>query len=89
MPNMAKLENPPKNKWTNINLTVSGLGVRSVGPVGNFLETEVGPSSKRKNYLMFDWLVVSTHLKNISQINWKSCPSKGENKKSLKPTPSN
>ena len=32
------------------------------------------------------WLVVSTHLKNIGQ-NWGSSPSRGENKKCLKPPP--
>ncbi len=33
------------------------------------------------------WLVVSTHLKNISQSmsNWKSSPNRGDNKKYLKP----
>ena len=36
---------------------------------------------------MLDWLVVSTHLKNISQ-NWIISPNRGENKKSLKPPPS-
>ena len=34
-----------------------------------------------------NWLVVSTHLKNISQ-NWKSSPNRGEHKKYLKPPPS-
>ena len=34
------------------------------------------------------WLVVSTHLKNISP-KWESSPNRGENKKYLKPPPSN
>ena len=34
------------------------------------------------------WLVVSTHLKNISQ-NWKSSPNRGEHRKCMKPPPRN
>ena len=34
------------------------------------------------------WLVVSTHLNNIIQSNWKSSPNRDENEKSLKPPPS-
>ena len=34
------------------------------------------------------WLVVSTHLKNISQ-NWKSSPNSGENRTCMKPPPRN
>ncbi len=37
-------------------------------------------------YIYIYWLVVSTHLKNISQ-NGNLPPNKGENKKYLKPPP--
>ena len=37
---------------------------------------------------MVIWLVVSTHLKNISQIGSFPHPGRGENKKYLKPPPS-
>ena len=59
-----------------------------------FLVLKVGTSHKKMS-TGFNWkftlylLVVSIHFKNISQImsNWKSSPSRSENKKSVKPPP--
>ena len=45
------------------------------------------PSLPRLKVNNLNWLVVSTHLKNISQIG-NLPPSRGENKKYLKPPPS-
>ena len=52
----------------------------------NFSAFHVYPNDLEVVYLEKNWLVVSTHLKNISQIG-SSSPNRGENKKCLKPPP--